>query len=140
MRGGDPGCRLIEPQEGQAPYFAEVPPAFEPSAGRWLVVPTRHIFGSEELSAPAPGIAGLAPQPYVGLNPDDAAALGLTEAAEVEVVAGERTQRLPVKLMSTLPAGVAALPTGLPGVEWVGLPAWCTLKKTGRAEGTGEPS
>jgi NADH-quinone oxidoreductase subunit G len=137
LRGGDPGCRLIEPQEGQAPYFAEVPPAFEPSTGRWLVVPARHIFGSEELSAPAPGIAGLAPQPYVGLNPDDAAALGLAEAAAVEVAAGERTQPLPVKLMSTLPAGVAAVPVGLPGIEWVG--AWCALRNPARAEGAGGP-
>ncbi|MGD0765763.1 MAG: NADH-quinone oxidoreductase subunit NuoG, partial [Dehalococcoidia bacterium] len=128
LRGGDPGCRLIEPTGDGAPYFAEVPPAFEPSAGRWLVVPARHIFGSEELSAPAPGIAGLAPQPYIALNPDDAAALGVAEAAEVEIAAGERSQRLSVKLMSTLPAGVAAVPVGLPGVEWVGLPAWCTLK------------
>jgi hypothetical protein len=64
----------------------------------------------------------------------------VAEAAEVEIAAGERSQRLSVKLMSTLPAGVAAVPVGLPGVEWVGLPAWCTLKNAGRGEGTGEPS
>ena len=58
LRGGDPGRRLIEPSAGTPPpYFDRVPPAFEPHADEWLSVPLHHIFGSEELSVLAPGIA-----------------------------------------------------------------------------------
>ena len=48
------------------------------AGGRWLVVPLHHIFGSEELSALAPGSRELAPQPYAGIcTRDDANALVL---------------------------------------------------------------
>ena len=55
LRGGDPGRRLIEPAEQrQASFFAAAPlgtgSADEEPAPRY------HIFGSEELSALAPGI------------------------------------------------------------------------------------
>ena len=40
---------------GQA-YFSAIPAAFEPREGEWLLVPMYHIFGSDELSLPAPGI------------------------------------------------------------------------------------
>ena len=38
------------------------------------MLPLHHIFGSEELSL-SPGVAELAPRPYVALNPDDAESL-----------------------------------------------------------------
>ena len=31
-------------------YFSEIPSAFEPREGEWLLVPMHHIFGSDELS------------------------------------------------------------------------------------------
>jgi NADH-quinone oxidoreductase subunit G len=74
LMGGDPGVRLIEPQTGTTvSYFDNVPRAFEPSDGRWLVAPLYHIFGSEELSVLAHGIAQLVPAPYLAIHPDDAA-------------------------------------------------------------------
>ena len=36
------------------------------------LLPLYHIFGSEELSLSAPGVAELAPKPYVALNAEDA--------------------------------------------------------------------
>ena len=38
--------------------------------GEVLVVPIYHVFGSEELSVRAPGIAALCPAPYLAVNPD----------------------------------------------------------------------
>jgi NADH-quinone oxidoreductase subunit G len=138
LRGGDPGRRLIEPSAGaKAPYFADVPAAFEAPAGRWLVVPAYHIFGSEELSVLASGIAELATQPYLGLNPADAESLGTDEEGQIDVVLGEWTRRLPIKLMASLPVGLAALPAGLPGLEWAAQPVWAELKSpsAGKAKG-----
>jgi NADH-quinone oxidoreductase subunit G len=47
------------PANGQR-YFNAIPSAFEPREGEWLLVPMYHIFGSDELSLSAPGIAELA--------------------------------------------------------------------------------
>jgi NADH-quinone oxidoreductase subunit G len=55
------------PANGQ-PYFSAIPAAFEPRDGEWLLVPIHHIFGSDELSLSAPGIAELAAKPHVAMN------------------------------------------------------------------------
>ncbi len=107
LRGGDPGRRLIEPAaDGNVKYFRETPAAFQRREGKWLVVPQYHIFGSEELSMLTPGIAELAPKPYVALNPEDAQRLQVQEGEELNVAA----QRLPVKFAPALPVGVVGLP------------------------------
>jgi len=139
LRGGDPGRRLIEPQEGvEAHYFTDVPPPIDSRAGQWLLVPVHHIFGSEELSVLAPGIARLMPAPYLGLNPTDAATLRLEEGAEVEISSGKWVGRLPVKLAPALPAGMAALPVWLPGLGWTGPLAWAELRNPSMAARKGE--
>jgi NADH-quinone oxidoreductase subunit G len=120
LRGGDAGVRIFEPApaNGQS-YFSAIPPAFEPRAGEWLLVPMYHIFGSDELSLSAPGIAELAVKPYVAMNAGD-----LTEGAEVEVSCAGGTFRLPVRIRPDLPPGVAGLSAGLPPLVGITLPAW----------------
>jgi NADH-quinone oxidoreductase subunit G len=129
LRGGDPGRRLIEPRQGSAEYFAEIPAASRRAEGQWLLVPIHHIFGSEELSVLAPGIAGLSPRPYVALNPDDAQALRVAEDQGVVVRAGQAAYRLPARLTPALPRGSVGLPVGLPGGQWMPLPAWGELER-----------
>jgi NADH-quinone oxidoreductase subunit G len=129
LLGGDPGRRLIEPAEdAAADYFTDVPRHGEPPAGNYLFVPAHHIFGSEELSALAPGIARLAPQPYAGLSPDDAHGAFLAEGKEVEVSVGGWSGRLPVRFVDTLPPGMVALPVGFAGRGPLELPAWGELR------------
>ena len=72
LRGGDAGVRILEPApaDGQS-YLSAIPPAFEPRDGEWLLVPMYHIFGSDELSLSAPGIAELAAKPHVAVNAAD---------------------------------------------------------------------
>ena len=52
--------RLIEPAAtpGDA-YFTAVPDAFAPPTGLVRIVPLHHVFGSEELSTLAEGVAAL---------------------------------------------------------------------------------
>ncbi|MGE5710756.1 MAG: molybdopterin-dependent oxidoreductase, partial [Nitrospira sp.] len=123
LRGGDPGVRMFErtPSNGQS-YFSDIPSAFEPREGEWLLVPMYYIFGSDELSLSAPGIAELATPPHVAVNAGD-----LTEGEEVEVRCAGGTFRLPVRLRPDLPRGVAGLPAGLPPLAGVGLPDWGTI-------------
>lgn len=129
LRGGDPGHRLIEPSKGtERPVVGEMPLPFERRAGEWLAVPLYHIFGSEELSILSPGVAELAPAgPYIGLNAEDGAALGLVSGAELSLLLGGVARRLQVRLIPTLPLGVAGLPAGLPGMLGVALPTWIWL-------------
>ncbi len=129
LRGGNPGRRLIEPAGDTKEFtIAAAPPFFARRSGEWLIVPLYHIFGSEELSVLSPGIASLTPRPYIGLNPDDAAEIGVSGAREVELVVDDVIYHLPVMLIPSLPTGVAGLPMGIPGVPWVALPGWYSLK------------
>jgi NADH-quinone oxidoreductase subunit G len=124
LRGGDPGARLVEPKaDANPPYFRDVPPAFRPGAGEWLVCPAFHIFGSEELSRHAPGIAELAPRATIALNTVDAELLGVHEGEPIEVTLDEETQVLPMVIRPDVPRGVACVAAGLPPFEGHALPA-----------------
>ena len=122
LRGGDPGVRLIEPVRDGARFSDSIPPAFEARDGEWLLVPLFHIFGSEELSRHAPGVAELSPTPYLALNPEDAGTFG----AAVEAFG----RPLPVKSLPGLPKGIAGVPSGLPEFAGLKLPAWIRLSRT----------
>ena len=123
LRGGDPGRRLIEPAGvSGVTYFKEIPAAFEPHDEEKLLIPLYHIFGSEELSVHSPGIAELAPKPYIALNSADMENLQVRDGEEAGIMLNGRLISLPVKCIDTLPTGVAGLPVGLPGLNGISLP------------------
>ena len=128
LRGGDPGRRLIEPPKG-APikYFVDVPGPFSRREGEWLIIPLYHIFGSEELSSRAPAIAERAPDPYVALNDDDAAELGVNVGELIELSLNGVIHQLPARIMSSLPGGLAGISAGVSGLPCGALPAWGRL-------------
>lgn len=136
LHGGDPGRRLIGPdQEGPVTYFDGIPSAFRRRQGQWRLVPLYHIFGSEPLSMLTPGVAELAPAPYVALHPDDAEELAVAEGTECRVQVGGPTPDLPVRPDPSLPRGVAGLPVGLPGLPPVALPVWARISTTEGVQG-----
>jgi NADH-quinone oxidoreductase subunit G len=133
LRGGDPGVRLIDPAaQPHGRYFGEVPTAFVPSSTEWLLVPLYHIFGSEELSLSAPGVAELAPKPYVALNAEDAKHLGVEAGEQIKIKLDGATHSLPVKIKAELPLGIAGLPIGLPGLAGISLPIRSVLEREGK--------
>lgn len=123
LLGGDAGVRLFEPApaNGQR-YFSTIPPAFEPREGEWLLVPMFHIFGSDEQSLAAQGIAKLAATPHVAVNTDQ-----VSEGDEVEVSFVGGKFRLPARIRPDLPRGVAALSAGLPPLAGITMPAWAKI-------------
>jgi len=132
LPGGGPGQRLIEPsKDRKISYFREIPEAFRPHRDKWLFISLHHIFGSEELSVHAPGISELSPKPYLALNPGDAARLGVEEGNEADISIDQRTFRLPVRISHSLVHGIAGLPSGLPSMEWIILPANGTISVNG---------
>ncbi|MEO6775411.1 MAG: molybdopterin-dependent oxidoreductase, partial [Kofleriaceae bacterium] len=127
LRGGDSGVRVFAPTTTQATYFATPPPAFVAIAGKWLIVPVYSLFGSEELSVRAPGVAERAPAPQLSLHPDDAGALGAAAGDHAALTVGDRTWSLALRVSPALPRGVAGLSIVLPAVRGVALPAWGSI-------------
>lgn len=120
LRGGDAGVRLFESSAANGqPYFSAIPSAFRAREDEWLLVPMYHIFGSEELSVSAPGLAELTAEAQVAINSDKFA-----EGTEVEVTSAGGTFRLPVRIHREMPVGVAALSVGLSPLTGIQLPAW----------------
>jgi NADH-quinone oxidoreductase subunit G len=130
LMGGDPGRRLIENQEVTSPgYFQNPPNAFDRREGEWLIVPLYHIFGSEELSILTPGIAELAPEPYLALNAEDAAQLGVQPGENIVLSLEQTAIDLPAKIIPSLPGGCVGYPAGLPGLPRFMIPTWGRLMK-----------
>ena len=128
LRGGDPGVRLIEPSwEPNLKYFFTVPAAFRPQPNEWLLIPIFHIFGSEELSSHAQGIAQLIPHPYVALNRLDASLSGMKIGERIKMSIHDSVFEFEVMVRDDLPRGVAGLPVGLSQTEGIVLPAFCSL-------------
>jgi NADH-quinone oxidoreductase subunit G len=120
LRGGEAGARMFEPAAGNGQsYFSAIPSAFEPREDEWLLMPMYHFFGSDELSQAGRGIAELVTKPHVALNSAE-----LTEGTEVEVSCSSGRFRLPVRIRTDLPRGVACLSAGLPPLTGITLPAW----------------
>jgi len=130
LHGGNPGERLFEPVENDnSEYFKNVPPSFIPKEGEWLVLPLYHIFGSDKPSALSPAVAERVPKPYISLNNNDALKAGIVEGILVEVLLNGNKHKLPVKLNTGLPAGIAGLPKGLKETEGLHFPFWIKLNK-----------
>ncbi len=116
LRHGDPGVRLIEATEGGLDYFTTVPASFRAQDGQWRIAPYYHLFGSDELSQRSPVFQSRMPQPYIKLNPADAAKLGVNAGTRVSFSYDGNTVTLPVEISEGLAAGQVGLPMGMPGI------------------------
>jgi NADH-quinone oxidoreductase subunit G len=124
LRGGDPGVRLVEPtKQSASSYFSEIPPAFHADTDEWLLIPSFHIFGSEELSRRAPAISELIPHAFVGLNVTDGVRMGVKSGELIKLTIGTLTYELEASLRPDIPRGVAVLPAGIPPLESPILPS-----------------
>jgi NADH-quinone oxidoreductase subunit G len=124
----DSGRRLIDPA-GRTVSF-EIAPAADLAqlpAGQFRLVPLHHIFGSEELSMAAAAVAQRAPQPYVGLGPDNGFAV---DGQAVWLRIGDRLTEQIVRIVPGLAPGLLGWPVGLPGMPPVVLPAVAKLEQS----------
>ena len=116
LRHGDPGVRLFEASASGLEYFTAVPASFQAEDGKWRIAPYYHLFGSDELSQRSPIFQSRMPQPYVKLNPADAAKLGVNEGAMVFLRVDGQALSLPLVISAGLTAGQVGLPMGMPGI------------------------
>lgn len=111
LTGGDPGVRLIEPALPVMAAWFEVAARSEARTD-WLLLPAHHIFGSEELSSLAAAVAERIPTPYILLNPQDAAKLGVNNGQGVLLESGRDSLSLPVEIQAACPPGAVVVPAG----------------------------
>ncbi len=117
LSGGDPGVRLIEPPaDAHLRYFDTPPAAFVADPRELSAITLPQIYGTEELSALAAPIAARIGAAYVALSTVDATHHTLSDGSLVDVHLNGATLRLPVRVLESLPAGIAGLPAGVPGV------------------------
>ncbi|VED48305.1 NADH dehydrogenase subunit G [Raoultella terrigena] len=116
LRHGDPGVRLIEASAEGLDYFTAVPASFQAEEGKWRIAPYYHLFGSDELSQRSPVFQSRMPQPYLKLNPEDAAKLGVNAGAMVSFSVEGHLLSLPLIISAGLTAGQVGLPMGMPGI------------------------
>jgi NADH-quinone oxidoreductase subunit G len=116
LRHGDPGVRLIKAADGQLNYFSDVPQPFCAEEGVWRVAPYYFLFGSDELSQRSPVFQQRMPQPYLRLNPADAAKLGVNDGAQIAFNYEGQSITLPLAIAEGLAPGLVGLPMGLPGI------------------------
>jgi NADH-quinone oxidoreductase subunit G len=131
LKGGDPGLRLLEPaQNPTLKYFTAMPELFRPLEGHLWVVPMYHIFGSEELSSRAPAVSERSARPYIMIHEKDALFLKVDESKMLAFEIDGENFELPVRISTSIPQGLAGVPTGLEGLHFAELPAWALLKKS----------
>jgi len=130
LHGGDPGKRLFKGgKNGDFKYFENSPAGPERKKGQWLAVPGWHIFGSEELSVHTEGLAERMPQPYVKINSKDAEGLGLKAGGTVSLKSENAHLKVELSIDNALPDGLAVIPAGLPGMDFMALPGIVTIEK-----------
>jgi NADH-quinone oxidoreductase subunit G len=116
LRHGDPGVRLIEASETGLDYFTSVPDTFHAEEGKWRIAPYYHLFGSDEMSQRSPVFQKRMVEPYIKLNPADAAKLGVNAGSLISFSYEGQTLSLPLQLSEGLVAGQVGLPMGMPGI------------------------
>ena len=130
LRGGDPGRRLIEPPpKTKHRYFSDIPEAFRRRDGEFLIVPSYHIFGSEELSSQSASIREVIAGPYIAIHPEQIRHLMISHDGTLEIAFSNISYHLPVVANPSVPEGLALVPMGLDGLQWDGLPVWKKLAR-----------
>ncbi len=122
MHGGNTGGVLRPEVSGESAgggILRRAQDEVVPEPGEVWLSPRTYVFGSEELSRLAPGVAELAAKAGVSLHPETAEKLGLIEGELADIRVAERSLRLPVRLDEALELDAAQVPAGLP--ETVGI-------------------
>ncbi len=88
----------------------------------FILVPVHHIYGSDDRSMYTPGVRERTPGPYIALCREDAERLELAEGDWLELWQPWIDVRAPLRLLPSLPEGVAGVPVGLPGMPFLSLP------------------
>jgi NADH-quinone oxidoreductase subunit G len=130
LKGGDPGLRLFEQKHNaETIQFTDAPEAFAPREQKWLLLPSYHVFGSEELSAAARVINELAPDPAITLSPRDAGQLDVVDGSVLRLQTEQEEIFLPLKIQEGFCDGIVLVTAGAAGIPALKWGSWVGLRK-----------
>lgn len=130
VKGGDPGIRLIENDDGKSvKYFSQIPQAFKPKPDQLFVVPVKNIYGSEELSSKCTAIDKRTQESTIYINQSDAKRREVKTSDRISLVIKEDQINVLVKVDESIPQGVVGLFMRLSDVSYIELPGWGTLSR-----------
>lgn len=119
----DPGVCLLQKKRSKTSnytnkinWFTKIPDPFIRNKNDWLIAPYWHLFGSEYTSQRSEYIKKCMLDPYVMLNPLDAAKLGIKKDMFLKFRCADQILCLPIRLSINLPTFHIGLPIGLPGI------------------------
>ena len=114
LKGGTAGARLLLSSARDTTATPEaLPPKHHAESGKWLLVPRQRIFGSDELSALSPAIAGLVAPASIEISGADASTLQVIEGDGLLI--GDGLAALEVRINDSIATGCAAYSTGHAG-------------------------
>ncbi len=128
LKDANPGVLLFKEKSVSTPsFFTDKPDSFRARPGKWLLLPQQNIYGTGELSSYTPAMQQLSPKPYIAMSGNDLKQMGILEGAEVEIVMGNNSYKLPVKLNHDLADGMALVFAGENGIGGLGWGNWGKL-------------
>jgi NADH-quinone oxidoreductase subunit G len=126
--GGDPGVRLIEPPASDAgSWFTSIPAAHAARDGKVFLVPRYHVFGSEELSSLAPGVAARSTGPCIALSAADAKTRGLANGQKTRALLENGAGAELTVQIGEMPPGIASITAGTEESAGFRLPSWARV-------------
>jgi NADH-quinone oxidoreductase subunit G len=132
LHGGDPGIRLFKPEENATfNYFEGVTGDGKGEDTGLVAEPGYHIFGSEELSRLAGGIAKLIPAPYIGMSPKTAEKEGFKDGDKVSLEMDLECYEVDLKLIQGMADETVLVPIGLGDLPWFIFEKKVHVKKSG---------
>nr|WP_306301848.1 NADH-quinone oxidoreductase subunit NuoG [Asaia astilbis] len=134
MRGGDCGVRLVEGIANAAGSYAmDVPSAFAPRAGQFMLLPEARVFGTDEMSMMSQPIADRAAPAVVRVGG------AVAKGAQVRLSLNGELCTVDAVSDPSLPEGVATCPPHMVSRSW-STPGWVSLEITAPAERIGTES
>ena len=120
LHGGNPGIRLIEPNDNGKSYFE-----FEKQSkndGKYEVLPRWQIFGSEELTSKSQAIVKRIEESKVSVSSNTLQSIGADANGMITINNEKYSVTLPVYVDNSLPDHVILLPYGLKGISGLRFP------------------
>lgn len=123
MRGGKSGVRLLDdaPASGVNAYYGDIPEAFVPRDGEFMLLPEYRVFGTDEMSMMSAPIKERAGPAYIRIGSAQAA------GGMVELVLNGKSFPVEMHYDPSLPPGVATLPPHMVARAF-SAPGWATMR------------
>lgn len=123
----------VEAARSEEKYNAANVAAYAPNAAELLAVPLHSIFGSEEQSSWAPGIAALGGRATIVLNPADAKRLFIQPDNTIEVSNSGSLCKCSAQIAEWVAPGIVAMSCGRPETQGIDMPQCVQVRKAGNA-------